>query len=87
MKISRKHCPPYDLFYSILQLIFCWWAVPISLTKILKIAIKHCREQVKVAEQMNYILSEQAKTHEGAIALLQMLCISEMLPFNFDLNR
>ncbi|AOW98753.1 hypothetical protein BJP34_04185 [Moorena producens PAL-8-15-08-1] len=29
---------------------------------------------------MNYVLSEQAKTHEGAIALLQMLCISDMLP-------
>ncbi|EGJ34138.1 hypothetical protein LYNGBM3L_23540 [Moorena producens 3L] len=29
---------------------------------------------------MNYVLSEQAKTDEGAIALVQMFCISDMLP-------
>ncbi|NEO47111.1 MAG: hypothetical protein F6K55_24505 [Moorea sp. SIO4A3] len=29
---------------------------------------------------MNYVRSEQAKTHQGAIPLVQMLCISDMLP-------
>uniref|UniRef100_A0A1D9G5N2 Uncharacterized protein n=1 Tax=Moorena producens (strain JHB) TaxID=1454205 RepID=A0A1D9G5N2_MOOP1 len=38
-------------------------------------------EQVKVLEQMNYVRSEQAKTNEGAIVLVQMLCISDMFLF------
>ena len=37
------------------------------------------REQVKIIEHMKYVLSEQAKTHQGAIALVQMLCVSDML--------
>ncbi|NEO45780.1 hypothetical protein [Moorena sp. SIO3I6] len=33
-----------------------------------------------MAEQMNYVLSERAKTHEGTIDLVQMFGICDMLP-------
>ncbi|NEO81645.1 hypothetical protein [Moorena sp. SIO4G3] len=35
---------------------------------------------------MNYALSQQAKTDEGGIANVQMLCISDMLPVQKTCN-